>query len=442
MPRDELAGQKVTLMGLGRHGGGVAAARWLATQGALVTVTDLRDERALADSLAELNDVPIAAWHLAAHCEADFTGADLVVVNPAVRPDNRFIAAARAADVRITSEIDLFLERCPATVIGVTGSNGKSTTAAMIADILKAGRRTWLGGNIGRSLLGDLPDIAPADYVVLELSSFQLDWLGPDARWPQVVVITNCTPNHLDWHGTLDAYIGAKQRLLRHQTTDAAAILNMVDPLVRGWRHLVRGRLLAVEDDREVPLLHVPGNHNRRNAACAAAAASAVGCSPAAIADGLASFRGLAHRLELVGEVSGRRFYNDSMATTPESVIAALDTFAGGWFLVGGHDKGFDYADMASRLARDASGVACYGAARGKIAALIARAPRRRCALDSFELLDDALAWCWSRASESEAIVLSPACASYDQFRDYRDRGEKFISLVRALADCCASRAR
>lgn len=438
----ELAGRKVTLMGLGRHGGGVAAARWLANQGALVTITDLRDERALADSLLELNDVPIADWHLSGHREADFSKADLVVVNPAVRPDNRFVAVARAAELPVTSEIELFLERCPATVIGVTGSNGKSTTTAMIAAILMAeGRRTWLGGNIGHSLLGDLAAIAPTDYVVLELSSFQLDWLPSGARWPKIAVITNCTPNHLDWHGTLEDYIAAKQRLLRHQTAGGTAILNVADPLLRHWQHLARGRLFAVDSDRGVPALRVPGRHNRLNAALAAAAARAVGCSPQTIDKALASFRGLPHRLELVAEVAGRRFYNDSMATTPESVIAALDTFAGGWFLVGGHDKGFDYANLAARLAREANGVACYGAVREKLAALIAR-ELTSCHVASFETLDDAIEWCWSQARASDAIVLSPACSSYDQFRDYRDRGARFIVLVRALAARSASGAR
>jgi UDP-N-acetylmuramoylalanine--D-glutamate ligase len=277
---------------------------------------------------------------------------------------------------------------------------------------------------------------------VLELSSFQLDWLPEEAVWPRIAVVTNCTPNHLDWHGSFDGYFAAKQRLLRYQTANSAAVLNVNDPLVRQWQKLVHGRLLAVESDCDVPLLRVPGQHNRHNAALAAAAAIAIGCSQAAIADALATFRGLPHRLELVAEVAGRRFYNDSMATTPESVVAAVETFAGGWFLVGGHDKGFDFTEMAARLARGASGVACFGAARDKISAIIARQPRRRCAVHSCETLVDALAWCWSLAQIGDAIVLSPACASYDQFRDYRDRGEKFIALTRALADRDALSAR
>jgi UDP-N-acetylmuramoylalanine--D-glutamate ligase len=431
----QITGRCVTVMGLGCHGGGVAAARWLAEQGALVTVTDLADERTLADSLAQLRGVPIQKYQLAGHVENDFAAADLVVVNPAVRPDNSFIAVARAARVPLTSEIELFLDRCPGHVIGVTGSNGKSTTAAMIAAILAADDwRTWLGGNIGHSLLPDVASMTHGDWTVLELSSFQLYWLNRDVRWPEIAVVTNCTANHLDWHGSLDAYEAAKQQLLREQSDRGVAVLNGGDPIVRSWRDRVRGKVLMVDDHEGLPPLRVPGKHNQRNAACAAAAARAAGCSPAAIRHGLEEFRGLPHRLELVAEVADRRFYNDSMATTPESVMAAIETFAGkAWFLVGGYDKGFDYAPLAARLARETRGVACYGAARDKIAALIERQPAPHCACAAFAALDDALAWCWSRSRAGEAIVLSPACASYDQFRDYRHRGETFAKLARAI---------
>ena len=433
----ELAGRKATVMGLGRHGGGVAATRWLAEQGAIVTVTDLADAQTLADSLAELAGVPIANWHLAGHMESDFTRADIIVVNPAVRPDNRFVAAARAAKVPITSEIELFLARCPGRVIGVTGSNGKSTTSAMIAAILAAdGRRAWLGGNIGRSLLGDLPAFTAADWVVLELSSYQLYWSSGGVNWPEIAVVTNCTPNHLDWHGTMEEYAAAKQRLLLGQLRDATVVLNAGDPLVRRWANVARGRVICVHGDDDVPTLSVPGRHNRRNAACAAAAARAAGCSPAAVRQGLEGFTGLPHRLELVAEIDGRRFYNDSMATTPESVMAAIDTFRdGAWFLLGGHDKGFDYSPLAAKLARRARGVACYGAARDKIAALVDRFSAPRCACAAFVTLHESFEWCCARSRAGEAIVLSPACASYDQFRDYRHRGETFAALARAWVD-------
>ncbi|HEV3344674.1 MAG TPA: UDP-N-acetylmuramoyl-L-alanine--D-glutamate ligase [Pirellulales bacterium] len=436
-----ITGRRVTVMGLGRHGGGLGVARWLAEQGARVTVTDLADETALADSLAKLRGVPITRYRLGSHQEDDFTSADLIVVNPAVRPNSHFIAAARTAHVPLTSEVELFLDRCPGQVIAVTGSNGKSTTAAMIAAILTAdGRRTWLGGNIGRSLLAELDLMTPDDWIVLELSSFQLWWLNDASRWPEIGIITNCTPNHRDWHGTFDAYQRAKARLLSQQRGEGTVVLNGGDPVVLGWRHLARGRVHVVQTDDPVPPLGVPGAHNRRNAACAAAAAEAARCSPAAIRRGLQDFRGLPHRLELVAEIDGRSFFNDSMATTPESVMAAIDAFPErAWFLVGGHDKGFDYAAMTTKLARLARGVACFGAARHTIAAMIERQPTPRCAGASFATMEESLAWCWSHSRAGEAIVLSPACASFDQFRDYRHRGETFAALALSLDEERAS---
>ncbi len=262
--------QRATVMGLGRHGGGAGAARYLAQHGARVTVTDLAAASDLASSLDELAGTPIERFHLSGHCEADFTDANLIVVNPAVRPDNRFVALAQAAGARITSEIEMFLAACPAHVIGVTGTTGKSTTAAMIAAALDAsGQRAWLGGNIGGSLLVDLDRMTPNDWVVLELSSFQLYWLSENVRWPELGVLTNFAPNHLDWHGSVEHYRQAKQRLLDNVgqafQPDSQARKPDLRSSIDSW------------PDSDVPMLKVPGRHNRSNAAVAAAVASAAG---------------------------------------------------------------------------------------------------------------------------------------------------------------------
>lgn len=427
-----LSGRRVTIMGLGRHGGGVAAARFVAERGATVTVTDKAKSGTLGDSLERLTDLPIGRFELGGHREVDFRRAEVVVVNPAVRPDDWFLNLARQSGATITTEIELFLEACPAKIIGVTGSNGKSTTAAMTAEILRAdGRRTWLGGNIGHSLLGDLPDIHRDDIVVLELSSFQLAQLSAEARLPEIAVVTNCTPNHLDWHANFADYIAAKRRILSGQRVEDVSVLNQHDAQVAGWSHLVRGRPLAVLPLESLPPLAVPGRHNQENAACAAAAARAAGCSERAIDSGLRAFRGLPHRLELVGEISGRKFYNDSMATTPESVIAALDALdAPTWLLAGGHDKGADFAAMGQAIVRKAKGVAFYGAARGVLRAAV-DGDDLHCA--TTETLAEALDWCWRLSQPDDNIVLSPACASYDQFVDFADRGESFARHVRRL---------
>ena len=431
----EIAGRRVTLMGLGHFGGGVAAARWLAAAGAKVTVTDTAPASALADSLAALSGAAIAAYHLGGHLEDDFRQADLVVVNPAVRPDNPFVKIAISCGVATTSEIELFLDACPARIVGVTGSNGKSTTAAMTAAIFRAaGRKTWLGGNIGASLLEEIGSIRPQDVVVLELSSFQLWHLSPQVRPVDVVVVTNCTPNHLDWHGIWADYVAVKQRILLRQRPEGVAVLNTSDAEVCTWADRVRGRVVPLVADGQIPPLAVSGRHNRVNARCAAAAAMAAGCSLEAVRAGVADYRPLSQRLESLGVVAGRRVYNDSSATTPESTIAALESVEGPlWLLAGGADKGSDFRPLARRIALRAAGAAFFGKLRHALCDhLLHDDPRFPCA--AVATMADALAWCWQRSRPGDAILFSPACSSHDQFQNFRQRGQQFAEQVRQIA--------
>ncbi len=430
----DFKGKRATIMGLGRFGGAVAAAEWLARQGAIVTVTDLKDEAALADSLAALEEVPIAHLHLGGHCEEDFSRTNLLVVNPAVRPGNRFVQIARDSGARLTTEIALVIDRCPVPVIGVTGSNGKSTTAAMIAAILRAdGPRCWLGGNLGGSLLEKLQWMEPGDWTVLELSSFQLWRLGSNTPMPHISVVTGCTPNHLDWHRDYAEYVAAKQRILLQQTEDDLAVLNTLDREVALWEPLVRGRRVPLPSLEEIPALKVPGEHNRINAACAAAAAQGVGCTWDAIRHGLSEFDGLPQRLEQFAAIEGRRFYNDSTSTTPESTMAALRSLDGPvWLLVGGKDKGTDFGDLAATLAERAAGAAFFGSVRDVLqGSASARDLQFPCT--ATETMGDALRWCWECSAPGDAIVLSPGFASADQFDNFRIRGNEFVRLVKAL---------
>ena len=321
-------------------------------------------------------------------------------------------------------------------VIGVTGSNGKSTTAAMIAAILQAdGRRTWLGGNIGGSLLDHLDEIQPDDSVVLELSSFQLFYLRPETRVPHVAVVTSFSPNHLDWHASMDEYAAAKQVLLQRQRPHDVAVLNTHDLRLDSWDRMVRGRLLPLVADDTIPPLSVPGRHNRMNAACAATAALAAGCSRAAIDCGLQSFRGLPQRMELIARIDGRTFYNDSTSTTPESTIAALESVGMPAFLLaGGHEKGADFTAMIETIGRLAAGTAFFGQI-GPCLHDRLRASHADCLSTVVETLDDALAWCWRNSRPGDAIVLSPGCSSHDQFRNFRERGERFVEWVRRLEE-------
>jgi UDP-N-acetylmuramoylalanine--D-glutamate ligase len=419
-------------MGLGRHGGGVGAARYLAVRAARVTISDRATRESLAESLALLADVRIAAWHLGGQDEADFRTAEVVVVNPAVRPDHPGLQIASEAGAVLTSEIELFLRACPARVMGVTGSNGKSTTCAMLAAIMAAaGYRTWLGGNFGGSLLADLDAMTREDRVVLELSSFQLAHLGQCVPMPSVAVVTNCVPNHLDWHGDFDAYRRAKRRIIDEQTAGSLSVLNGADAQTASWAVPERTRFAWPLE--RIPPLAVPGLHNRHNAACAAAAAEAAGACDAAICKALASFQGLSHRQQFVAEVAERRFFNDSKSTSPQATLAALAAIDGPlWLLAGGYAKGAPFDELARAIVTRTRGMGLFGAAREQLASCV-RSHGEHCRVFQTDHLADALEWCWRQSAAGDAIVLSPACASHDQFRDFVARGETFCRLVRDL---------
>ena len=248
-PAMNVTGRRVTVMGLGRFGGGVGAVRFLTSHGASVTVTDLLGADELVGPLAKIADCPVEAYHLGGHLESDFVDTDLVVVNPAVPPTSPFLEQARQSGIPLTSEMSLFWQFHPGRTLAVTGSNGKSTTTAMAHGMLEvAGLRSRLGGNIGRSLLPEVDAIAPDEWAVLELSSFQLEDLDRLPASPNIAVVTNFSPNHLDWHGCLSAYRRAKQTILRWQSPDDAAVLNQDDKDVSGWTTFGRSLWFGSDD--------------------------------------------------------------------------------------------------------------------------------------------------------------------------------------------------
>ncbi len=431
------AGLRVTVLGLGRFGGGVGAVRWLAERGARVTVSDRAPAEKLEASARRLADLDVTL-HLGGEDPRDVREADLLVVSPAVPDDAPLLAAAREASVPCTTEINLFLWRCPAPVVGVTGTVGKSTTTAMIGAILAPRRRTHVGGNIGRSLLGELDAIAPGDVVVLELSSFQLERIGEIARSPHVAIVTNLLPNHLDRHGTLDAYAEAKKHIFRYQGPDDVLLLNAADPALAAWADEAPGRVERFDPAAEPFDLAVPGEHNQANAQAAWAAARQLDVPRADAADALRRFAGLPHRLQLAAEADGVRYFNDSKCTTPEGAIVALDAFPPrtAVMIVGGYDKGVAFDALGRALAERAKAVVALGATADGILAAVAGAaseapadvipPPTARAAD----LASAVALARRHADAGDAVVLSPACASYDMFVNYEQRGERFVELV------------
>ncbi len=462
----------VTVMGLGGFGGGIGAVRFLAEAGANVIVTDLRSETELRPSLSQLDSSWPVTLHLGRHEEADFRSTDLVVVSPAVPKESRFLAIARDADVPLTSEMNLFWERNRGRVLAVTGSNGKSTTTALTHAILAAdhnnpkrervavAHRCWLGGNIGISLLPEVRRIQPDDWVVLELSSFQLDDLSPLRPRPEVAVVTNFSPNHLDRHGTVESYRAAKHNLLRWQSAEQFAVLNARSEVASWQTAATRLRFGSVDDHRfgifgdgsevvtrlpidlggeqQLPLgrwLRIPGPHNWQNAQAAIAASLAAGASVAAIEQAVSSFRGLPHRLEFVAEVDSRRCFNDSKSTTPEATVLALQSFDEPIVLLaGGYDKRIDLSAIASAAVSHCRAVALLGQTGPQLGQIIEAAARTANVVGpicrAFESLEPAVAWSLQESAPDDIVLLSPGCASYDWFQNYIERGEQFSSLV------------
>lgn len=424
--------RRAVVMGLGSFGGGAGAVRYLASRGWDVLLTDMSPAEKLADALASIRDLTesgAVTLRLGEHNVSDFTTSGLVVVNPAVKKpwENRFVRAAQASGARVTTEIGLAIDHVPETAraIGITGSAGKSTTSAMThAGLTHAGIRSVLGGNIGGSLLAPGP-MEGAEAVVLELSSAMLWWLAQEGvtqrpRFLDIALVTNITPNHADWHGSIEHYAESKLGIAR---------------MVRGTGPVLTGpgadipNAISIGENGDLPTLATlatPGAHNRANAHAALLACTALGADPAMALAGIAKFPGLPHRLELVREIAGVRWYNDSKSTTPEATRLALEALAPArtHLIVGGSDKGIDLAPIA-RLTQRGARLWCIGQTGGVIAKLAGVGEART--------LAEAVRLARAEAKPGEAVALSPGCASFDQFRSYEDRGNRFRSLVEAL---------
>ncbi|MHB8618391.1 MAG: UDP-N-acetylmuramoyl-L-alanine--D-glutamate ligase [Chloroflexota bacterium] len=440
---------KATVVGLGREG--VALARYLAGHGHTVTVSDVRTAEELRPALDQLGETPVELA-LGGHPTHVLERADTVFISAGVRRDLPPFQGL----TNLSSETELFFRLCPAPIVGVTGSAGKTTTTTLIGQMLSSGsRRVYVGGNIGRPLIELVDQMTPADQVVLELSSFQLEH---PRQSPHVAVVTNITPNHLDRHPTMQAYIDAKAHIVEHQVSSDVAILNGADPgsdalaartpaRVLRWNGrdagIKDGRLLLRAHDAEYEIcrageLQVPGRHNVDNVLAAALAAFASGIAPQAIREAAIRFTGVAHRLQLVRQVHGVSFYNDSIATAPERTLAALAVFDQPVVLIaGGRDKHLPLDGLAAEVARRVKTAILLGEAAPLLEEAFKTGRERggtgKPRIERVDGLEQAVEAAYRAAEPGDVVLLSPACTSYDMFQDFEERGRDFVAYVEAL---------
>jgi UDP-N-acetylmuramoylalanine--D-glutamate ligase len=441
---------------------GKALGRWLPTVGARVTLSDSRSAGQLAADMAEFAGQPVD-FVLGGHPLDLLDGCDVLCVSGGVPLSLPVVQEALRRGVRVTNDAQLFLERCPAPILGITGSAGKTTATALVGAMCRAsGVRTWIGGNIGEVLLDVLPQITPEDVVVMELSSFQLELVTVS---PTIAAVLNVTPNHLDRHGTMEAYIAAKAHIYLHQKLPDVAVFGRDDPHARRMsadaparmaEFSLREKVLsgAYLDGEWLVLVgdsapgwgisvvcrrgavRLRGDHNLLNTLAACAVAGAAYLPLAAMRAAIESFTGVEHRLETVAVIDGVTWVNDSIATAPERVIAALRSYHEPLVLLaGGRDKKLPWEDLAALAVTRCRAVIAFGEYGPQVAEHVKRA--RSQALGAViervvvvETLDQAVEMAQQVARPGDVVLLSPGGTSYDAYRDFAERGERFREMV------------
>ncbi len=446
----ELRKKRVLVVGLARTG--VATALFCARHNAIVSATETRSESELGDTPAELREAGVAL-EFGGHTEKMFLAQDLIIPSPGVPADDVFLVLARKKGITVWSEIELAYRFLEGKLIGITGSNGKTTTTTLVHHILAASAmKTFLAGNVGTPLITGVEKMDAGSVAVVELSSFQLELI--EKFRPNIGVLLNLTPDHLDRHKTMEAYAAAKARIFENQTEMDAAILNADDETSAGYapkkpqvfwfsrkQRVAQGACLEAE---EIVLVHgqkeehvmkaaeipLAGAHNLENVLAAVLIARLAGADSPTIAKAVKSFAGVEHRLEFVAEIAGVRYYNDSKATNVDATLKALDAFPGRILIVlGGKDKGSDYTVLQKPLRERAVLALLIGAAAGKIDEQITGSV----AIERAGTLERAVEIASQAARPGDVVLLAPACASFDQFQNYEERGRLFKELVRGL---------
>jgi len=452
-------GKRVVILGGARQG--QAAARWLAHHGAVVTVNDRRSAEEMTAARSALTGIPVK-WVLGSHPVEILDTTDILCISGGIPLDNPLVATAVQRGIRMTNDTQIFLEVAPCRTVGITGSAGKTTTATLVGQMAKRAdsQKTFVGGNIGDPLLNYVDEMEPEALAILEISSFQLEQMTVS---PDVAAILNITPNHLDRHGTMEAYTAAKRRILEFQPADSTAILNRDDTGSWNLSKNVNGRLVSFgsvafsgkqdgtfladrmlylhQSGGEIPLLRqdqiqLPGAHNVMNVLAAFAIGYAAGLPLDAMLSAAEEFRGVAHRLEFVREWNGAEWYNDSIATAPERTMAAIHSFTAPIvLLLGGRDKNLPWEDLAAMVRQRVQHVVLFGEAAEKIAAALDRASGPLpLTLNRCKDLQEAVQAAAKVASPGNIVLFSPGGTSFDQFCDFEERGKAFRKWVSELS--------
>jgi UDP-N-acetylmuramoylalanine--D-glutamate ligase len=447
------APRRVSILGAGRSG--LAAAKIFVELGSTVFVSDTCESQKLDFTLASNGLAQVA--HEASEHSSRVLDCDVIILSPGIPSDIPILKQAHKAGIPVWSEMELGFRLSAAPYLAVTGSTGKSTTVSLLGAIMEAaGKPNVVAGNIGLPVSNAVGAIPAEGFIVAEVSSFQLENI--DAFHPKVAAIVNLLKNHLDRYESEEAYYDAKKEIIRNMTRDDTLVLNANDDRLVAWAAeagkrtniMFYGRAMegydcayhldstmyisrngSVERLLDLSTMKLAGNHNYDNACCAAAMASVVKINSGAIAAGLCAFGGLPHRLEYVGEVKGVRFYNDSKATTAESMVCAVSAFSRNVHLIaGGRDKGCEFSLVSDALRRFARSVVLIGEAADRMQ----REWKGTTAISRAASLDEAVRQAFASAVPGDVVVLSPGCSSFDMFRDYEDRGQKFRDSVKALA--------
>lgn len=446
----ELENKKVLVVGLARTG--VAVARFLAQAGAQVIVTDMREEEELAETMAELADLDID-WELGRHVPYSFLMADLIVVSPGVPMDIKPLAMARSQKRRVVSEVELASWFIKAPMVAITGTNGKTTTTTLTGEIFRAcGFDTFVGGNIGNPLIELASSGDSVDRVVVELSSFQLE--GVESFRPHVAVLLNLTEDHLDRYASFQEYVDAKLRIFENQQADDFAVLNIDDPLVAACAAKLKARIFPMSrlqeltegisyQDGFITFSHrgkvlrfgtagfkLKGVHNLDNIMASLASALLMRCDGDCAFAAVSDFKGLPHRMEFVAEIGGVSYYEDSKGTNVGSVVKSLESFDSGITLIaGGKDKGGSYEPLAPLVAQRVSHLVLIGEAKDRMNETLGALTDTHLA----QTLEAAVALAGQLTEPGGVVLFSPACSSFDMFKNYEERAERFKAAVRAL---------